>query len=131
MGNFIPDGYDEWAGIDPVPGVHDGLEFRYRPFRGDEAAAAYRRVYRNPAESTDRLLKILCGQPDGRMIEWNQPETLSRKVLKTMRPALFERLALIVLAQSAPDYRLEKNGDGKLERVKPRTDDDDDADAGN
>ncbi len=130
MDDFIDDGYTETVGIDPVPSVHGGMEFTYRPFAGPALSDALRLLYTGPtaierpgarpnaAKEKKRLEKIAEEQsPEGRkkilfamlmerVSTWSKDRPLSAESLNSLRPALFARFQGIVFGDDIPDYRM-------------------------
>ena len=118
---FIDDGYSETVGINPVDGLHPAMEFRYRPFAGNEGVEAYRKVIVEPnrdkrkkAKATSqeqRLFKTICD----RLEWWSFDELYGRKInnenLKKLNGPLFEKLYQIVFGMAAPDYIVGDDGE--------------------
>lgn len=137
MDAFIDDGYTENVGIEPVEGLHPGMEFVYRPFAGDEGERAFREVYVGPtalkkaaprpnvAKEKKRLQAMEAEQqPEAqrarlfallmeRVASWSLSRPFTAENIARLQPALFARFTSIVMGydeNAVPDYRLDMHG---------------------
>ena len=100
MQNLISDGYTEPGYIAAREGMHGELRFAYRPMlpeQVDEVAAILDQG--NVARSHETVRGVLVRQ----LQEWSESEPVSAASLRKLRPALWNRLYLIVSGRQPSD----------------------------
>ena len=122
MPSFIPDGYVFHAGIKPIEGVHEGLEFHYRPVTPAELAEYQMKAENlNGRELRRHKAKFLCEKVQG----WRSPSVdgkpgpqipnLSEDLLvdgdgkNTINIVLLSQIEDVVMWGAAPDYTIDKD----------------------
>lgn len=117
MPSFVTDGYVFHAGIDPIEGVHEGLEFSYRPMSPAETAE-----YINGADGLSGVklrrfqAKKLCQKIQGwrsRTVGEKIPQLTEDILIGEEGPhintVLLSQIVDVVIWGAAPDYTSDKD----------------------
>lgn len=116
--------------IDAVDGLHPEMEFTYRPFAGDDAAEAFRKIvmgptalkrvggHHNAQKEKKRQEKIAAEQDPkevkarlfGLLVErvdnWSLDRPLLPENINRLHPKLFARFKDVVLGDDIPDWKV-------------------------
>ena len=117
MLSYIPDGYDELGYIRPVPRIHLGLRFRFRPLLVEERSRLVEAAGKMRGDAYDRKC---AAELAGKLLEWDLRDGADEAVpltpanLLRLKPQLFQRLFAIVLGSEAGD--LDSHGDEHQEQ---------------
>ena len=100
MQNFISDGYTEPGYIAAVDGMHGELRFTYRPMLPEEVDQIQAVLdQENVARSHEAIRGVLVRQ----VKTWSDALPVTADSLRTIRPALWNRLYLIVSGRQPSD----------------------------
>ena len=119
--NLIRDGYTMQGFIAPMPGLHCGMSFEFRPMLSREVYALDGRLQKATLEQRHAMLAAMLAkqlvswseeQPDG------QPWPINEATVSCLPFTLFHRLTDIVRMLAASDLVPETSGEhGELERL--------------
>lgn len=144
MDLFIDDGYQCKCGINALEGVHPELVFTYRPYTGNNAVEAWRKIAMGPTASNakkaaraqsdasirakiakeqhhDAVKVRLLAEMAERIAEWETDRPASAENLNKLPSQLFQKLKDVIFGDAPPDFLVGADG----QRIEPEDADDD------
>ena len=112
--SYIPDGYEEKAYIEGVPGLHGPLRFSYRPMRVEEGSEFYHGLNGlKPREAERHTAKMLASKIRTWSLRGRDDDALKveSKTVLGMQRRLFQRLLAIVIGSEPSDLDPEWSDD--------------------
>jgi len=94
MPEFIDDGWNADATIDPVPNLHRGMKFKYRPlgfFKRRQESREYEKITDEDARDMKR-----AEQMKTRLISWSYNAPITIENILNLPPVVFVRLEAIM-----------------------------------